>query len=126
MANSRNIFRKIMAGAFFTELLAAMHPPQKSLALPQRKLRCLQFAARLVSRVNVRRGSFWRTGFKRFTRFGFSHRAAPRLFAASSRQPSQVLQSAKDFGCSEMSRVAMRPKRLQRRGFSQASARWRT
>jgi len=38
-ANLRNIFRKIMAGAFFTELLAATHPPRKNLALPQGKLR---------------------------------------------------------------------------------------
>jgi hypothetical protein len=39
MANLRNIFRKIMARAFFAELLAAMHPPRKNLALPQEKLR---------------------------------------------------------------------------------------
>jgi hypothetical protein len=34
-----NIFRKVMAGGFFAELLAAMHPPRKNLALPQEKLR---------------------------------------------------------------------------------------
>jgi hypothetical protein len=39
MANLRNIFRKIMAGAFFTEPLAAMHPPRKNPALPHEKLR---------------------------------------------------------------------------------------
>jgi hypothetical protein len=39
MANWRNIFRKIMATAFFTELLAATHSPRKNLALPQEKLR---------------------------------------------------------------------------------------
>jgi hypothetical protein len=35
----RNIFRKIMAGAFFTQRLAATHPPRKNLALPHEKLR---------------------------------------------------------------------------------------
>jgi hypothetical protein len=39
VANLRNIFRKIMAGAFFTELLAATHSPRKNLALPHGKLR---------------------------------------------------------------------------------------
>jgi hypothetical protein len=39
MAKLRNIFRKIVARAFFTELLAAMHPPRKNLVLPQEKLR---------------------------------------------------------------------------------------
>jgi hypothetical protein len=39
VANQRNIFREIMAGAFLTELLAATHPPRKNLALPQGKLR---------------------------------------------------------------------------------------
>jgi hypothetical protein len=38
MANLWNIFRKIVAGAFLTELLAATHPPRKNLALPQGKL----------------------------------------------------------------------------------------
>jgi hypothetical protein len=38
MANLRNIFRKIMAAAFFAELLAATHPPRKNRALPQEKL----------------------------------------------------------------------------------------
>jgi hypothetical protein len=38
MAIWRNIFRKIMAGGFFTELLAATHPPRKNLVLPQGKL----------------------------------------------------------------------------------------
>jgi hypothetical protein len=37
-ANLRNIFRKIMAGAFFTALLAATHPPRKNPALPHEKL----------------------------------------------------------------------------------------
>jgi hypothetical protein len=37
MANLRNIFRKIMAGGFFTELLAATHSPRKNLPLPQGK-----------------------------------------------------------------------------------------
>jgi hypothetical protein len=122
VANLRNIFRKIMAGAFFTELLAATHSPRKNPALPQRKLRCLQFAARLASAVNVRRGPFWRTGFKRFTQLGISRRAAQTPFAASPGQPSQVLQSAKDFGCCEIARLDVILKRLQRRGFSQASA----
>jgi hypothetical protein len=45
MSNLRNIFREIMAGALFTELLAATHSPLKNLALPHEKLRCLQFAA---------------------------------------------------------------------------------
>jgi hypothetical protein len=58
MANLRNIFRKIMAEALFTELLAAMHPPRKNPALPQEKNACLQFAARFAGAVNVRRGSF--------------------------------------------------------------------
>jgi hypothetical protein len=39
MANWRNIFRKIMAGVFFTEVLAATHPPRKNPALPHEKLR---------------------------------------------------------------------------------------
>jgi hypothetical protein len=39
MANLRNIFRKIMARAFFTEPLAATHSPRKNLVLPQGKLR---------------------------------------------------------------------------------------
>jgi hypothetical protein len=39
VANLRNIFRKIMAGAFFAELLAATHPPRKNPALPHEKLR---------------------------------------------------------------------------------------
>jgi hypothetical protein len=39
MANVRNIFRKIMAGAFFAELLAATHSPRKNPALPHEKLR---------------------------------------------------------------------------------------
>jgi hypothetical protein len=38
VANVRNIFRKIMAGAFFTELLAATHSPRKNPALPHEKL----------------------------------------------------------------------------------------
>lgn len=37
-ANLRNIFRKIMAGAFFTQRLAATHPPRKNLALPHEKM----------------------------------------------------------------------------------------
>jgi hypothetical protein len=67
-----------MAGAFFMELLTATHPPRKNLALPHEKIACLQFAARLASAVNVRRGAFWRTGFKRLTQLGISHRAARR------------------------------------------------
>jgi hypothetical protein len=39
MANLRNIFRKIMASAFFMELLAATHSPRKNPALPHEKLR---------------------------------------------------------------------------------------
>jgi hypothetical protein len=39
MANLRNIFRKTMACAFFVERLAVTHPPRKSRALPQQKLR---------------------------------------------------------------------------------------
>jgi len=92
MANLRNIFRKIMARAFFTEPLAATHSPRKNLALPHEKIACLQFATRLEGRVNVRRGSFWRTGLKRFTQLGISHRAAPTPFAAAPRHPAQVLQ----------------------------------
>jgi hypothetical protein len=115
-----------MAGAFFTEPLAATHSPRKNPSVPQEKIACLQFAARLLSRVNVRRGSFRRTGFKCLTRFGFSHRAAPTSFAAAPRHTAQVLQSAQDFRHNQMSRRAMRSKHLQRRGFSQASARWRT
>jgi hypothetical protein len=38
MANWRNIFRKIMATGFFTERLAATHPPRKNLVLPHEKL----------------------------------------------------------------------------------------
>jgi hypothetical protein len=38
MANLRNIFREIMAGAFFAELLAATHSPRKNPALPHEKL----------------------------------------------------------------------------------------
>jgi hypothetical protein len=45
MANLRIFFRKIMARGFFTELLAATHPPRKNLALPHEKFACLQFAA---------------------------------------------------------------------------------
>jgi hypothetical protein len=91
--------------------------------LAARKIACLQFAARLVSAVNVRRGSIWRTGFKRFTRLGISHRAAPRPFAASARHTAQVLQSAPDFQHDRTSRLDVILKRLQRRAFSQASAR---
>ncbi len=57
---------------------------EKTPALPQEKLRgvrCLQFAARRAQAVNVWRGSFWRTGFKRLTQLGISHRAARRSFA---------------------------------------------
>jgi hypothetical protein len=39
VASLRNIFRKTMAGAFFTEVRAATHSPRKNLALPQEKLR---------------------------------------------------------------------------------------
>jgi hypothetical protein len=39
VANLRNIFRKIMAAAVFTELLAATHSPRKNPVLPQGKLR---------------------------------------------------------------------------------------
>jgi hypothetical protein len=74
-----------MAGAFFAELLAATHPPQKNPALPHEKIACLQFAARLVGAVNVRRGWFWRTGFMYLTRLAISHRAAPTSFAAAPR-----------------------------------------
>jgi hypothetical protein len=112
-----------MAGNFFTELLAATHSPRKNLALPHEKIACLQFAARLAGRVNVRRGSFWRTEFKRFTRLAISHRAPPTSLLASPRHTAQVLQSALDFRRDQMSRRAMQPKRLQRRGFSQASGR---
>jgi hypothetical protein len=88
-------------GRVFTELLAAMHPPRKNLTLPQEKNACRQFAARLAGRVDVRRGWFSRTGFKRLTRLRISYRAARTSFATAPWQPSQVLQSAKDFGCSE-------------------------
>jgi hypothetical protein len=95
----------------------------KKTCLAARKIACLQFAARLVSAVNVRRGSFWRTGFKCRTRLAISHRPAPTFFAAAPRHTAQVLQSAPDFRHDQTSCRAMRPKRLQRRGFSQASAR---
>ena len=86
---------------------------------------CLQFAARLPHRVNVRRGLFWRSDFKWFTQCGISHRAAPTSFAEAPWHTAQVLQSAADFRHEHTSRRAMRTKRLQRRGFSQASARLR-
>ena len=50
----------------------------KKTHLAARKIACLQFAARLAGAVNVRRGSFWRTGFKRLMQLGISHRAARR------------------------------------------------
>lgn len=43
VANLRNIFRKIMASAFFTELLAATYPPRKNTC----------FAARKIARIPV-------------------------------------------------------------------------
>jgi hypothetical protein len=39
VANLRNIFRKIVTGAFVAEVFAATHPPRKNLALPHEKLR---------------------------------------------------------------------------------------
>jgi hypothetical protein len=38
VANLRNIFRQIMAAAFFTELVAATHPPRKNTRLAARKI----------------------------------------------------------------------------------------
>jgi hypothetical protein len=125
VANLRNIFHQIMAAAFFTELLAATHPLRKSTRLAARKIACLQFAARLAGRVNVRRGGFWRTGLKRLTQLGISHRAARRSCAASPRHPAQVLQSATDFGYNETAGLVVILKRLRRRAFSQSSARFR-
>jgi hypothetical protein len=93
--------------------------------LAARKIACLQFAARLAGAVNVRHGSFWRTGFRCLMRLGISHRGAPTSFAAAPRHTAQVLQSAPDFRHDQTSRRAMRPKRLQRRAFSRASARLR-
>jgi hypothetical protein len=58
-------------GRVFTELLAATHPPRKNTHSAARKIGCLQFAARLVGAVNVRRGSFWRAFLNRFTQLGF-------------------------------------------------------
>ena len=127
VANLRNIFRKIMAGAVFTELLPPRIRREKTLSCRKENCAesdCLQFAARLPHRVNVRRGSFWRTGFKWFTQLGISHRAAPTSFAASPWHTAQVLQSAADFRHEQMARRAMRPKYLRRRNFSQATARW--
>ena len=66
-----------MAGGFFTELFAATHPPRKNPALPQGKLLAFSLPHDSQSRVNVRCGSFWRTGFKRLTRLEISYRAAP-------------------------------------------------
>jgi hypothetical protein len=39
VSNWRNISRKVMAGAFFRQPVAAMHSPRKNLLLPQQKLR---------------------------------------------------------------------------------------
>jgi hypothetical protein len=54
---------------------------------------------------------------------GFRHRAAQSLLAAAPWHTPQVLQSAPDFRQDRTSRRAIRPKRLQRRHFSHASAR---
>jgi hypothetical protein len=89
------------------------------------KIARLQFAARLIGRVNVRRGSFGRTELKCLTRLGISNRGAPTSFAAAPRHTAQVLKSTPDFRHDQTSRRAIRPKRLQRRAFSQASARLR-
>jgi hypothetical protein len=125
VANLRNIFRKIMAGPLFTQRLAATHPPRKNLVLPQEKLRA--FSLPQDSHIELMFGAarFGGTAFKCLTRREISHRAASTSFAAAPRHTAQVLQSAPDFRCDQTSRRAMRPKHLQRRSFSQASARSR-
>jgi hypothetical protein len=123
------IFRKIMAGGFSRNRA----PPRirREKTSPCRKENCadsgcLQFAARLARRVNVRRGPFRRTGFKWFTQCRISHRAAPMSLAEAPRHTAQVLQSAPDFRPDQTSRRAMQHKRLQRRSFSQTIARFGT
>jgi hypothetical protein len=111
---------RVFHGTAYRHVSAAKKP-----RLAARKIACLQFAARLASAVNVRRGAFWRTGFKRLARLGISYRAVPASFAVARRHTAQVLQSAPDFRHDQTSRRAVWPKRLQRRGFSQTSARLR-
>jgi hypothetical protein len=122
-------FPQNRGGRFFTELPAATHPPRKNTRFAARKIAWSPLppvAARLSHRVNVRRGSFSRTGFKRFTLLGISHRVARKSFAAVPRHAVQVLQPATNFGPNETALLAMLLKRLQRCAFSQAFARLRT
>jgi hypothetical protein len=114
-----------MAGGFFTELLAATHPSRKNLVLPQEKLRA--FSLPQDSQVELMFGAarFGEPALSVSRSLGFY--IVPRRGDSPHRlgQTTQVLQSTADFRRNEIVRLAARPKHLQRRGVSQASARLR-
>jgi hypothetical protein len=126
MANLRNIFHKIMASAFFAALLAATHSPRKNLALPQGKLRAFSLPHDLSVQLMFGAARFGEPVLSASRNLGFYIWLVQRRFPASTRHTTQVLQSTANSGRNGIVRRVMRRKRLQRRGFSQASARWRT
>jgi len=89
---SRNRGERVFHGSARRHAFAVKKP-----RLAARKIACLQFAARLASAVNVRRGAFWRTGFKLLTRLGISHRAAPTSFAARFGTPHKCFNQHRIF-----------------------------
>jgi hypothetical protein len=79
---------------------AAAIAPQKNLILPQdnsRKTRCLQFAARLVGRVNVRDLRESQTSVKCFPRCRISSRMMRRAFCTSPSHASQAIEQPSEF-----------------------------
>jgi len=122
MANRRNLFRKIMAGAFFAELLAATHPPRKNLALPQEKLRAFSLPHDSRAQLMFGAARFGEPALSASRSLGFH--TAPRRRRSPQRLAHRISASiSAGFRHDQTSRRAMRPKRLQRRVFPQATAR---
>src|ERR1700709_1050777 len=114
VANLRKFFHQSAAS------LAATPPPRKSRLLPHEKSAprfCLRFVATKSHDVNVRRGSFFATRLKSFSRLRISHHTAPQLRQAASPHAAQVLQATMDFRACESARRVMRIKRLKCRAF---------
>jgi len=88
---------KTLTATFYAEPRAATSPPRFGRNENWRKRLCLQFASRLVDRVNVRTRRFRPTRLKPFACIGIWRASARRSPATSSWNATQVSVSAQDF-----------------------------
>jgi hypothetical protein len=106
---------------------AAAIAPQKNLILPQdksRNARCLQFAARLVGRVNVRGLRESQIEVKCFPRRRISSRMMRRSFCASPSMRCRRLNGRSNFYSRMTIAHALWRKRLHRHGFLRQTTRF--